>query len=103
MPTASRSSGLGNGDTDLGAVLIGTRRFGRLELEMNADHVFTDIARGRWSENEWLFGLAGRHEVGERWIVFGETYAWIAAGEAAAPPRFTSAEPLQYAKAIALS
>lgn len=79
-PTAPRSKGLGSGETDLGAVLIATHRFGRTEADVNAGYTFTGLSRGRWRDDEWFVGAAARHELGARWTLLGEAHALIPPG-----------------------
>lgn len=76
LPTASASSGLGTGMTDLTVLAIATRSWGALSLDLNAGYTWTGVGdRFERTGDSAFSGAALRWQASPRLMVFVETYA----------------------------
>lgn len=80
LPTASEVRGLGTGKWDFGATLLATGCWGRTWLDANVGYTAVDSSRVVFGDDQYFFGLAGRHEASARWTLVGESYAVLPHG-----------------------
>ena len=77
VPTASKRTGLGTGDPDVGLVGIATYKLGKTSFDSNLGYYAIDISRPNLDNDRWFIGEAIRHEVNEKWTIVAEAYGLL--------------------------